>query len=205
MKTVFGKDIAMKKLIAALLICLSTSAAALDSFFYKEAGYWTVYGIAEEDKVSCVAKTIGLNDQHFLIAQNITTGEFYAELKNDNWKFEGSGTVFLTFSNDKVNKGNKKELSATFEKVTDTIIQIRMLERGIFLPPFVEFDKLSFLFQGDASISVGLKNSRASIVQMGKCIEASAPHAKTVIPNDPPPTTIPADPKINMTLPKVES
>lgn len=203
----------MKRFLVPLLVfsLFVTSALAGETFYNTNIGYWQVYGVAksQEHNTVCVTKTTGPSSS-FLLVQDMTNGEAYAELNNTDWKFEGDGTVIFVFKN----KNDKKEqvLKGLFQKVHDTSIQMRNLNLDKFLPPFVEFDTLSILFRDGSSLDVGLENSRKSILLMDKCIGDAKKFEPDVIPADPPKTTIPKDPpadngnpKINMTLPKVDS
>jgi hypothetical protein len=194
----------MRKLVTLFcLLAFTTSAVASNFFFEKEVGPWLVLGhkgTKGEHNAICTLNRRGNEGEHFMLSQDLVNGEMIIDYRSGGGiEWEAGGTAFMRFTSEK-----EKEivLSATFYIVDKTHIQIRYIEFDRLLPLFIKYDTLQVVFKGDAYFITDLKKTGDAVDAMINCIKKGKPYVKQA------PFKVEPDevkPKVNMSLPKVQS
>lgn len=171
-----------KTLILCVTLLLTTSAYAVDYFFEKTIGYWSVVGHPGDSSSNlnpaCVSATRWDDGSYINIIQDLKDGELWMEFKNNEWNVEGpygqdAGQQQLTLN---MFKGRSvSSWNVNFLLVNKNTIHIHGLTSK-FIEAFAEYDMMRIIPPGTIlNAEVRLQNSRAATTLMGECIKAYKP------------------------------
>lgn len=172
----------MKKLLTIVaMLCVCSSAYAVEYFFDKTVGFWSIYGHPGEKSdtknlnPACITTAHWDDGSYINLIQDIANGELHIELRNNEWNV---GDADLDAAYDLTlnvyNKSSVKSWKANFKFLSKNSIQIRGLDYKTFLPAFMNFSKMVFIMPGTiTNAEISLQNSTAAINLMAECLDAS--------------------------------
>lgn len=173
----------MKKLLTIIAtLCVCSSAYAVEYFFDKSVGFWSVYGHPGTNSLNpaCVT-TANWDDGSYLnLIQDLKDGELLIELKNNEWDVSDADLTAqydMTLNMYSSNKSKVKSWKVKFNFLSKNTIQIRGLDYKTFLPAFINFGKMILIPPGTMpNAEISLENSSAAVDIMAQCLDASKTH-----------------------------
>lgn len=185
-----------KTIIATIALCLAYSSAyAVDYFFDKSVGFWSVVGHPGSTDPSnklnpaCIANTKWDDGSYLNLISDLVDGELLIEFKSNEWNITDvdlDKQYELTLNMYTRNKSSVKSWPAKFNFLSKNTIQIRGIDAEAFLPAFVGYNLMVIIPPGTIpNANVGLENSSKAIDLMTQCFDASKSRKPLTTDNKP--------------------
>lgn len=172
----------MKKIVMIIAtLCICSSAYAIEFFFEKSVGYWTILGHPgnAERKLNpaCITTTTWKDGSYLNIIQDLADGELFLEFKSSDWDITDADLNAEYELRINVYTRNKEDVESwptKFKFLSKNSINIRGLDYKTFLPAFMNYSKMVFIMPGTIpNGQIELQNSTKAIDLMGQCLDAA--------------------------------